>query len=156
MVRYPDLVQGTKLDTSFADGHTVHEYDDSEDEECLNRPRQRAEYWATERLLTEGGFGEVYLQRCIKGARRVEWRAVKVLSKRKSRAKRINYVTELEAIAKFSQKRVSIECGPPLSPPSRANQRMALALDSTRNVSLSFSAGMTPTTASSSRWSTSP
>ncbi|SPO02533.1 uncharacterized protein DNG_05206 [Cephalotrichum gorgonifer] len=107
MSRYPDLVQGTKLDTSFTDDYTVHEHEDSEDEQCLGRPARRVEYWRTERPLAEGGFGEVYLQQCIEGRRRVYLRAVKVLSKFKSRAKNINYITELEVIAKFSQKRYS-------------------------------------------------
>ncbi|SPO06158.1 uncharacterized protein DNG_08847 [Cephalotrichum gorgonifer] len=109
MNRYPDLVQGTKLDTSFDNDYTVHEHDDSEDEQRLSRPARRVEYWATEKALAEGGFGEIFLQRCIRGGgrRQVEWRAVKMVSKRKSRAKKIDYVTELEAIAKFSQKRYS-------------------------------------------------
>lgn len=121
MSRYPDLVQGTKLDTSFANDYTVHEYDDSEDEQPLARPSRRVEHWATERSLAEGGFGEVYLQRCVNGRRRVEWRAVKVLLKQKSRAKKINYVTELEAIAKFSQKRVSPKLRTTMLPLCAAN-----------------------------------
>lgn len=63
--------------------------------------------------FAEGGFG--------KGRRPREWRAVKVVSKHRSRAKNINYVTELKAVAKFSQKYVSLESRTPLLPLSRAN-----------------------------------
>ena len=62
------------------------------------------------KALAGGSFGKVYLQNCVEGNRKIEQRAVKRISKHKSVAKNIDYVAELEAMAKFSQRRVRSCC----------------------------------------------
>lgn len=100
--RIPDLVQDTQLETSFVDNYIVHHHDDS-DEENHARSVRRTEYWQWDRLLARGGCSEVWLQQCYQGKHTHEWRAVKVIQE----VQGIDYMSELEAIAKFSQKRVS-------------------------------------------------
>ncbi|KAM5370591.1 hypothetical protein ACJZ2D_008417 [Fusarium nematophilum] len=101
----PDLVQDTKLDTSFEGHFTVHHYDDSDGEQDA-RPERRSEYWKRSGLLGCGGCGAVYLETLEKpvgcrGKPSCQMRAVKYVSP-KSRA---SYPPELETIAKFSQRR---------------------------------------------------
>lgn len=103
MSSIPDLVRDNKLETSFEDKFTVHYYDDSDDEEH-RRSNQRFEYWEETGPLARGGFGEVSLQRCVKGKLRHELRAVKKIAR--PRTKQFDFVTELETIAKFSHRRV--------------------------------------------------
>lgn len=106
MSRLPDLVQDTKLDASFVDNYTVHHCDDS-DEERYTRSSRRAEYWEWKGRLAQGGCGEVWLQHCSEGKRSYEWRAIKVIATTNASGKKVDYMSELEAIAKFSQRRVS-------------------------------------------------
>ena len=78
---------------------------------ALSRPTRRAEYWTWDKHLGGGGYGDVWLQRCVKGKRRYESRAVKVIvldggGVGRGGKGQINYIRELETIAKFSQKRV--------------------------------------------------
>jgi hypothetical protein len=101
-----DLVQEAKLDTSFVDNLIIHHYDDSDDE-GHTRSKQRVEYWQWISILAKGGCGEVWLQKCVQGRSSYELRAVKVIATNSEEMKRINYASEIEAIAKFSQKRVS-------------------------------------------------
>jgi hypothetical protein len=115
--RIPDLVRDTCLETSFVGDITVHLHDDSSDDDASgatnSRPTRRAESWKWDKSLGEGGYGDVWLQRCVQGKRHYENRAVKVIvldgggRGGGGRKGQINYIRELEAIAKFSQKRVS-------------------------------------------------
>jgi hypothetical protein len=104
MSSIPDLVRDNKLETSFDHKFTVHYYDDSDNEEH-RRSNQRSEYWEESEQLARGGFGEVFLQHCVKGKHTHEFRAVKKIAR--SRARQFDYVSELEIIAKFSHRRVS-------------------------------------------------
>ena len=106
MSSIPDLVRDNKLETSFDDKFTIHHYDDSDGEEH-RRSNQRSEYWEESEPLARGGFGEVLLQRCVKGKHAHELRAVKKIARSISRAKQVDYVPELETLAKFSHRRVS-------------------------------------------------
>jgi hypothetical protein len=57
--------------------------------------------------IGEGGFGAVYREECVQGRDTGLLRAVKVIQKPTSRtSERIDYSTELEAIARFSQLQV--------------------------------------------------
>ncbi|KAK2611432.1 hypothetical protein N8I77_004771 [Diaporthe amygdali] len=108
MPRFPDLVRDTKLDTVFDGPFTVHNYDDSDDENN-SRSTHRSEYWESKDRLAQGGFGEVWLQKCEQGQRgpSPDLRAVKVIQRSSFGNKNLDYINELEAIAKFSQKRYS-------------------------------------------------
>ncbi|KAK4148863.1 kinase-like domain-containing protein [Chaetomidium leptoderma] len=106
MSSIPDLIRDNKLETSFDGKFTIHHYDDSDDEE-RSRSNQRSEYWEEGEPLARGGFGEVLLQRCVKGKRTHELRAVKKITRSISQANQFDYVSELETIAKFSHRRYS-------------------------------------------------
>jgi hypothetical protein len=106
MSHISDIVRDKKLDTSFVDNFTVHHYDDS-DEERYERSVQRSEYWEHDGLIGKGGYGDVFRQKCVQGKGRYELRAVKVISTGDAKTRHIRNASELEAIAKFSQRRVS-------------------------------------------------
>jgi hypothetical protein len=57
--------------------------------------------------LGQGSCGDVWLEECVRGKRRYDRRAVKVIPQFKLKDKKDNYMTELEAIARFSAKPVS-------------------------------------------------
>ena len=101
----PDLVRDNKLETDFAGKLTIHQYDESDEEEH-RWSTQRSESWEDSGLLGRGGFGDVFLQRCVEGKHIHKLRAVKKIARYISQAKQFDYVPELEAIAKFSHKRV--------------------------------------------------
>lgn len=100
MSRVPDWVLDSKLETHFLPGNkheTVHTY--YEQESLSQRPIKKSEHWEREKKIGDGGFGEVWLERCIKGKSRGHVvRATKQMEVRRQ----IDYGRELEAIAKFS------------------------------------------------------
>jgi hypothetical protein len=105
MLRIPDLVRDSRLDTQFHSEYTQHVY-----YETGLTPRQRKtrrdEYWKWERHIGQGSYGSVQLERCVSGQREIEFRAVKKIPKLQQPSKPIDYNRELEAIAKFSHWRV--------------------------------------------------
>ncbi|KAJ6127856.1 hypothetical protein N7471_009073 [Penicillium samsonianum] len=100
MSRVPDWVLDSKLETHFLPGNkheTVHTY--YEQESLSQRPIKKSEHWEREKKIGDGGFGEVWLERCTKGKNRGHVvRATKQMEVRRQ----IDYGRELEAIAKFS------------------------------------------------------
>lgn len=107
MSRLPDLVRDTKLDTVFDGPFTVHHFDDSDDENDA-RSTYRSESWESVGQLARGGFCEVLLQKCEQDQRGPprDLRAVKVIQRSRLGENNLDYINELEAISKFSQKRV--------------------------------------------------
>lgn len=105
MSQWPDLVRDSRLSTLFTDDITIHRHDDSDDENYA-RSTWREERWKMTVRLGHGGCGSVWLQECVEGKRGIDRRAVKVIPLLNLKDKKDNYVAELEAIAKFSQKRV--------------------------------------------------
>ncbi|KAF2805408.1 kinase-like protein [Mytilinidion resinicola] len=69
---------------------------------------QRKEVWKRERFIARGAYGSVWLEKCVKGARAQETRAVKQIMRSPQRAlgskKVLDYDTELENFAKFSHR----------------------------------------------------
>lgn len=106
MSRLPDLVHDTRLITSFKDKLTIHNYDESDDENDA-RSTLRSEHWEQTSHLGHGSYGDVWLQQCVSGKRGYEQRAVKIIPRLRLKDKKDGYMAELEAIAKFSQRRVS-------------------------------------------------
>ncbi|KAK7425242.1 hypothetical protein QQZ08_008262 [Neonectria magnoliae] len=97
----PELVRDTKLHrTKILTDQVYHELYEAEDG---SRPMRRWEGWKNERIIGRGGFGEVWLQRCVSRANKL--RAVKAI--RKPKVMNANTCRELEAMAKFSQRRFS-------------------------------------------------
>ncbi|KUM60481.1 hypothetical protein ACN42_g6647 [Penicillium freii] len=100
MPTIPDWVFDSKLETHFPPGgkyETVHTY--YEQESISQRPIKKSEHWQREKKIGDGGFGEVWLERCTKGnSHGHDVRAIKQMEVRRQ----VDYGRELEAIAKFS------------------------------------------------------
>ena len=108
MSRLPDLVHDSKLETWFypKSNYTCHQFYDS-DVAHGERAVVRQEYWKRQDYIGGGGYGSVWLEKCIKGEKDHSLRAVKEIRKPASSRKPVNYNRELEAIAKFSHQRAS-------------------------------------------------
>ena len=103
MTPVPDLVRISKLDTRFHSDpeYTLHvKYVSGST--ANQRKVRKEEKWKRQRKLGQGGFGLVWLERCIQGDSEGEVRAVKEIPKRGSG----DYYRELEAIALFSYTKV--------------------------------------------------
>lgn len=100
MPTVPDWVLDSKLETHFPPGskyETVHTY--YRQESLSQRPTKKSEHWQREKKIGDGGFGEVWLERCTKGnSHGHDVRAIKQMEVRRQ----VDYGRELEAIAKFS------------------------------------------------------
>lgn len=107
MVRLPDLVRDSKLETRFAPDfsvETVHTYHESEP--ARRRLVSISEHWKREGKVGGGGYSTVWVERCGKVSRHgIQVRAVKQI-KTGGRFARIDFNRELEAIAKFSHPKV--------------------------------------------------
>ena len=126
-----DIVQRTRLTTTFRrDGTTLHTFvetratDESDDDDNDSdndddpahpqerRPNvveryERKEYWKGNRRIGRGGFGRVLLQCCVKGGEYGAVRAVKILDKPQKSSLVKDLRSELEALARFSDEKVS-------------------------------------------------
>ncbi|KAJ5366512.1 Tetratricopeptide-like helical [Penicillium brevicompactum] len=106
MARISDLIRDSQLETQFRPGYTVHLFQEPEPDSD-GRVVTRREWWHREQDIGVGGFGRVYLEKCIRGGPQDgAVRAVKQISIN-TRAQ-IDYNRELEAIAKFSQPQYNI------------------------------------------------
>lgn len=105
-----DLVRDSRLKTSFPPDTgrgdipslTAHLF-----EEAGNNPNERLirrkEVWKRQQFIARGAYGSVWLEKCVKGDRIEETRAVKQIMRSKQQ---MNYDRELESIAKFSHRNV--------------------------------------------------
>jgi hypothetical protein len=105
MARLPDLIRDSKLETHFLPGiETVHTYHEP-DPTSRRRLVSRSEHWQRQRQIGVGGFGSVWLEKCTKGGNLDnELRAIKQITRQLSEG--IDYNRELEAIVKFSHRKV--------------------------------------------------
>jgi hypothetical protein len=105
MSRLPDLVLDSRLRTDFRDSVTIHSFLEINE---VGRRYFREEHWKRERDLGHGGFGRVRLERCVTiGIKQNALRAVKIIDKQSNPFNSLDFNRELEAIAKFSNDRVS-------------------------------------------------
>ena len=108
MARLPDLIRDSKLETHFLPGdlvETVHTY--HEPDPTSRRQISRSEHWQRQRKIGGGGFGNVWLEKCTKGGNHDnEVRAIKQIDITGQHSGGIDYNRELEAIAKFSHRKV--------------------------------------------------
>lgn len=104
MPAVPDLVRDSKLQTRHIDGHTIHRYLEAS---SSRRRIPREEYWKRERDLGHGSFGRVWLEKCVKGNNEGQLRAVKMVRNLSNSSSAVDFNRELEAVAKFSNARVS-------------------------------------------------
>jgi hypothetical protein len=105
----PDLVRDSKLETAFApNGQVVRHVSYVTNPRMRRRRVRKEEIWERQSELGSGAFGRVWLEKCATGDDIGKLRAVKEITKlqRQSRSSEIDYNRELEAIAKFSHKKV--------------------------------------------------
>ncbi|RDW81552.1 uncharacterized protein DSM5745_05109 [Aspergillus mulundensis] len=98
----PEIVADSKLNVTFQGDHVSHEVFDSGTDV---RRRRKEERWQRHRYLGRGGYGTVWLEKCINDVVETRLRAVKNVPKTSYSAGAIDYTRELEAIAKFSQRK---------------------------------------------------
>ncbi len=103
--RISDLVQDAELQTRFHPEYTVHIYTET-GPTVQERAILREEYWKRQKFVGGGSYGRVWLEKCVKGQREVELRAVKEVVKSPHASKQIDYHRELEAMSKFSHRKV--------------------------------------------------
>jgi calcium/calmodulin-dependent protein kinase I len=102
----PDLVHDSKLETKILAGYTQHVFYRS-GRSVLERRVRQEERWVRERFLGQGAYGTVHLERCEGSVNDSKLRAVKEIRKCVIPGQDLNYIRELEAIAKFSHAKVS-------------------------------------------------
>ena len=105
MARLPDLVRDSQLEAVFRNGLTVHTFFESSPS-SRQRAVPREEVWRLEKQVGSGGFGSIWLEKCMEGPQKGGLRAVKKIAVRQQGLEDITYVRELEAVAKFSQRKV--------------------------------------------------
>lgn len=97
----PELVQDSQLQVTFCPNE--HAPNEIRHKRPSGRGRPQKEIWVRERNLGGGGYGIVWLEKAQSGGR---LRAVKEM-RMKGKSVKDGPVRELEAIAKFSQDKVS-------------------------------------------------
>lgn len=144
MLPTPDLVRVSKLNTRFSSDlqSTLHVHYTSKPGE---RRVRKEEQWKREKALGRGGSGVVYLEKCVRGDKEGEVRAVKTIQK----AGDSYYHRELEAVALFSHAQVSAAI---MS--TKNDIVLHLTLSSTNGALSSPMDGMTTRTVYISPWST--
>jgi hypothetical protein len=115
MAQIPDIVRDFKLEAHFPEESTtevVHTFQES-DPTSRRRLTSRSEHWKREKRIGRGGYGSVWLEKCIEDRRTDA--AVKTYAVRAVKEIEINtelgpidYIRELEAIARFSHHRVRL------------------------------------------------
>lgn len=105
MSRASDLVQDAELETRFRQDYTVHIYTET-GPTVRERSIIREEHWKRRNFVGAGSYGNVWLEQCVKGQRGVDLRAVKEVIKSPHISRQVDYKRELEAISKFSHRKV--------------------------------------------------
>lgn len=102
-----ELVNDMRLEAKI-DGDLTYHYT-SEPDFTGRAGRQNRQIWRRDELLGRGGFGEVWLERSVPSQGQNELRAVKIIPRpREDDSEGLHLLEqELQAIAKFSQPKVS-------------------------------------------------
>lgn len=100
-----DLVADTKIRVEFDSEFT---YRFTIQSGGRLRRREKKEAWRAEKALGEGASGSVWLHRCHVDGTGAELQAVKRIDKAKMASQELDWQKELEAIAKFSQRKVGL------------------------------------------------
>jgi len=99
----PNIVLDAKLDVEFSSCGTTHSYDFSS---SAGPPVLVKETWSRKRRLGSGSYGTVWLESCTLGPKFGQSRALKVISIPRSETDKVDIARELQALVKFSHKRV--------------------------------------------------
>ncbi len=97
----PELARDSHLVTKPTPGYTIHFFAETP-------TVTRQEVWKREKRIGEGGSGIVWLETCVRGQEpgKDKLRAVKVIPIREGQSTVAEFARELEALAKFSQRKV--------------------------------------------------
>ncbi|KAJ5669166.1 hypothetical protein N7462_010236 [Penicillium macrosclerotiorum] len=100
-----DLVLDSRIQVEFSDNFTYRfTFQSRVSSAPYFRRKLRKDTWQTVKLLGSGSYGNVSLHRCLTSEGKAELQAVKEI-KKAIVSEGIDYYRELEAIAKFSQKK---------------------------------------------------
>ena len=101
-----DLIQLAKLQTQFVEDqrYTRHIKRTSQPGQ---RSIEQADLWERGKFLGQGGYGTVFLEKCVKSnaGNKGKARAVKIVEK----SREVHHKRELEAIVLFSYEKASTE-----------------------------------------------
>ncbi|CAH0049178.1 unnamed protein product [Clonostachys solani] len=104
----PDLVRDSRLDTTFdLNSRTVCHVSFITNLASRQRRVKTEVTWKRSKRIGAGGFGSIWLERCVEGGSLGQLRAVKEIAKQPDATHAVDYTRELEAIAKFSHERYS-------------------------------------------------
>ncbi|KAK7225680.1 hypothetical protein V2G26_013683 [Clonostachys chloroleuca] len=104
----PDLVRDSRLDTTFdLNSRTVCHVSFITNLASRQRRVKTEVRWKRSKRIGAGGFGSIWLERCVEGGSLGQLRAVKEIAKQPDATHAVDYTRELEAIAKFSHERYS-------------------------------------------------
>ncbi|KAI0148960.1 kinase-like domain-containing protein [Pestalotiopsis sp. NC0098] len=98
-----DLVHDSKIETQLVGSCIQHTFYDTGSSAKQRRVR-REERWVRQKFVGQGAYGRVYLEQCETGGSS-RLRAVKEIKKSVTIGEEIDYVRELEAVAKFSHQK---------------------------------------------------
>lgn len=101
-----DLVLDSRIQVEFSSNFTYRfTFQSRVSSAPFFRRRPRKDTWQAVKLLGRGSYGTVSLHKCLTSEGKAELQAVKTIEKTVI-SEGIDYYRELEAIAKFSQKKV--------------------------------------------------
>lgn len=99
-----DIVRDWKIETEVCNEYITHIFYES-GSSARERHIRKEEQWKRQKVLGEGGYGRVYLEKCVQGDKQDKLRAVKEI-----KSQDFKYSRELDAIIKFSHYKVCILC----------------------------------------------
>ncbi|KAH8121630.1 protein kinase-like protein [Trichoderma asperelloides] len=91
-----DIVRDWKIETEVYAEYIKHIFYES-GSSARERHIRKEEKWERQKRLGEGGYGTVYLEKCVQGDKQEKLRAVKMI-----KSQDFKYSRELDAIIKFS------------------------------------------------------
>lgn len=117
-----DLVLDSRIQVEFS-GNVTYRFSTQSSVSSTQylRRRPRKDAWQAVKILGCGSHGAVSLHKCVTNEGKSELQAVKMIEKAFV-PRSGGYFKELEAIAKFSQKKVGHACIPQLDVPSYFEQ----------------------------------
>jgi hypothetical protein len=100
----PDLVRDSKIETQDLKTCLQHVFYET-GRSVQQRRIRREERWVRQAKVDHGAYGAVYLEKCDLGSK-TKLRAVKVINKHLNSGQELNYIQELEAVARFSHEKM--------------------------------------------------
>lgn len=105
--QFSDLIKDSRLETETLQTCTQHVFYET-GRTAHERHVRRTERWVRQRFLGQGAYGIVHLEKSMAGdGEKERLRAVKEIKKHVGSGGELDYARELEAIAKFSNYKVS-------------------------------------------------